>query len=110
MPHYTFDTYQDASEHSLNNRDSIMKSLYCGCYSCFRTFHVSYIKEFIDDDQTAICPYCEVDAVIGDHTGYPIEDITFLEHMSLYGYSDYMIDWKPNQKKEDCSLCRKYIQ
>ena len=30
------------------------------------------IKEYTDNNETAICPYCQVDSVIGDSLGFPL--------------------------------------
>jgi len=35
-------------------------------------FSPNEIAEWIDGDQTAMCPKCGIDAVIGSYTGYPI--------------------------------------
>ena len=44
----------------------------CGCFYCLKTFPVTEIEEWIDNDQTALCPKCGIDSVIpfgqdGDH-------------------------------------------
>lgn len=36
----------------------------CGCFYCERTFDASEITEWIDNDSTAVCPYCRIDSVI----------------------------------------------
>lgn len=61
------------SEHgtsSLRSRSIYNRALVqfhkCACYSCLRRFLGRTIKEWTDDNQTAICPHCGVDAVIPD--------------------------------------------
>lgn len=64
MPH--------AHKHSQHHKDEIDRSSYCGCFCCCRIFSPEEIKEWIDNNDTAICPYCGVDAVIGDSSGISI--------------------------------------
>ena len=45
--------------------DSLEKSTICGCFYCFKEFAFERIAERIDDNETALCPYCGVDAVLG---------------------------------------------
>jgi hypothetical protein len=47
------------------NRSSLVKSASCGCFYCFSEFLFDQIVEWIDDHETALCPYCGVDAVLG---------------------------------------------
>lgn len=64
-------SFSMSSYSSFKNRNRIMKSTQCGCYHCIRTFAPDQIIEWWDVDrlgigQTAVCPYCGVDSVIGD--------------------------------------------
>jgi hypothetical protein len=61
-----------AHKHSSNHRTELEKSSLCGCFYCFAIFPPSDILEWIDDGQTALCPQCPVDSVIGSASGYPI--------------------------------------
>jgi hypothetical protein len=38
----------------------------CGCFGCCKTLSFSDITEYVSDKggETALCPYCEMDAVI----------------------------------------------
>jgi len=69
-----------AHKHCFLNRSELTRSEVCGCFYCFAIFSPAEIQEWIDDDQTAICPKCPVDAVIGSASGYPI-DMAFLRQM-----------------------------
>ena len=42
--------------------------------------------EWVDFDLTALCPYCGIDAVIGESAGYPLTE-EFLEKMRDYWFS-----------------------
>ena len=43
----------------------------------FTVFKPADILEWTDDDQTALCPNCGIDSVIGDKSGYPVTDLDF---------------------------------
>ena len=66
-----------------NNRESILKSKECGCFYCVQ-ISPNEIINWHDSDlsgvgQTAFCPKCRIDSVIGD---VDLEfDISFLEKM-----------------------------
>ncbi len=69
-----------AHKHCSIHRAELVKSTVCGCFYCMSIFPPSDIVEWIDDDLTAICPMCPVDAVIGSASGYPITK-EFLQQM-----------------------------
>ena len=50
---------------SSRHRSSLAKSQICGCFYCFHEFPFEQIVEWIDDNETALCPYCGIDAVLG---------------------------------------------
>ena len=63
-----------------------MRDKLCGCFYCLRIFEPREIQEFVPDlSGTAICPYCRVDAIIGESSGYPITK-EFLEKMRQYWF------------------------
>jgi hypothetical protein len=64
------------SEH----RAELEASQLCGCFYCLSTFRPEEITEWVDEDQTAICPICPVDAVIGSASGLPLTQ-EFLNQM-----------------------------
>lgn len=68
-----------AHDRSSLHRAEIMASVICGCFYCSGTFEPGDIGEWVDaaEDgdglgQTALCPHCGVDAVLGSQSGYPI--------------------------------------
>lgn len=72
---------KEAYEHCINNQEELFKSKVCGCFYCMRIFKAIRIKEWISDSKlTAQCPYCGIDSVIGDASGYPITK-SFLKAM-----------------------------
>lgn len=72
---------ESAHNHSIYHIAELSQSQYCGCFYCTKTFKVNEISDWIDDDRTALCPHCGIDAVIGDKSGFPIHDKSFLEKM-----------------------------
>lgn len=73
-------TYIAAKEHASKNRVELEASDNCGCYSCFKRFKTTEIKSWIDDKQTALCPHCGLDTVLGSASPYEISD-PFLRRM-----------------------------
>lgn len=76
-------THQEARavwKHATRNRQELEQSSKCGCFSCLRIYEPSALEgnEWTDDEQTAICPFCGVDSVIGSASGYSI-DVAFLQ-------------------------------
>jgi len=69
-----------AHKHCIRHRAEIEKSSICGCFYCLRMFKPEEISIWIDDDQTALCPFCPVDSVIGSASGFPITR-EFLQRM-----------------------------
>lgn len=77
--------YDEAHKHCYDNRKEIAKSEKAGCFYCHRIFDAKDVKEWISGEETALCPYCGIDAVIGDIC----QSITaeFLEAMYEYWFS-----------------------
>lgn len=69
-----------AHAYSIYNREHIEKSYYCGCFYCTKIFRPFQINFWIDNNDTALCPFCSIDSVIGDYIGYPITE-DFLKAM-----------------------------
>lgn len=67
-------SFTAAHDHSMNHRTELMASHRSGCFQCGSRFAPSAITEWLPDakDDTALCPQCDIDAVIGDASGYPI--------------------------------------
>lgn len=55
-------THFDCSLH----RALVEKSKLIACFHCLRRFPPSEITEWIDGSETALCPYCGIDAVLPD--------------------------------------------
>lgn len=71
------DDLKEAHQKSIRHRAEILASNQCGCFYCLAIFPATEIQDWCDsqwhpEGATALCPYCGVDAVIGDASGYQI--------------------------------------
>lgn len=78
-----------AHDHSDRHRNELEQSEICGCFYCLRIFKPSLIEDWIEEESrhidTALCPYCNIDSVIGSKSGYPITK-SFLKQMKSYWF------------------------
>ncbi|WGL60086.1 hypothetical protein QEJ31_00520 [Pigmentibacter sp. JX0631] len=49
---------------SFKNRNILEKYKKCSCFYCLKTFETSEITEYVDNNETALCPYCGIDSVV----------------------------------------------
>lgn len=77
--------YITAHKCSSRHRAQIEQSEQCGCFHCLTVFTPNAIEEWIDDDDTAMCPRCGIDSVIGSASGNPIER-EFLARMRAHWF------------------------
>lgn len=77
----------DVYKHSSNHKYIILKDKKCGCFYCLKIFAPTEITEWIEDktDGTAICPYCSIDSVVGESSGFHITK-EFLLEMNKYWF------------------------
>ena len=68
--------FNQLHKHSKNNKTELLKSNVCGCFYCGKIFNPNEIESWIKDkqDQTALCPHCQIDSVIGDASGFEITE------------------------------------
>jgi hypothetical protein len=74
-----------AHKHSSKHRSEIENSSVCGCFYCGKTFEPKEILDWIDDGNTALCPKCGIDSVIGSGSGLVISK-EFLDEMNGYWF------------------------
>ena len=82
------DRYIAAHKFSFRNRALLEKDSLCGCFNCKKTFSPDQILDWLDEDETALCPFCYIDSVIGESSGFPITE-EFLEGMRRYYFSPH---------------------
>lgn len=76
--------YLDAAHSdSFQNRPEVEASEVCGCFYCCTAFSGKDVTYWITDDRgdTAVCPRCPADAVVGSASGLPVADPAFLTAM-----------------------------
>jgi hypothetical protein len=85
MANFEITLLEAAHKRSIFNKSETLKSNFCGCFYCLKIYPSSEIKEWIDEgegkEQTPLCPYCDIDSVLGDASSFPITDIEFLKAM-----------------------------
>ena len=86
MTKYTQDIITDSHKHTIRHKTEILQSDTCGCFYCVTTFRPREIIKWTDDEQTALCPNCGIDSVIGEKSGYPVADIDYLKQMNSYWF------------------------
>ena len=71
----------EAHKFCSNHKKELLNDKKCGCFYCLEIFDPKEIKIWIKDKSgTALCPYCGIDSVIGESSGYPITK-EFLQKM-----------------------------
>ena len=75
---------EQAHKSSSKNREKLIQDKKCGCFYCLNIFSPTEIKNWLGKE-TAVCPHCGIDAVIGEGSGYPITK-QFLEKMKQYWF------------------------
>lgn len=84
-----------AHQFSNNHKPELENDHICGCFYCLSIFHPKEIREWLIEDNpcdergTAVCPYCGIDSVIGESSGFPITT-AFLQsmHRRWFGEED----------------------
>lgn len=82
-----FDLFEikEAHKTSIRHRNILRDSDACGCFCCLDMFDYKNIDDWCDNGDTALCPSCGIDSVIGSASGYPITQ-PFLEAMKKYWF------------------------
>ena len=75
----------EAHKHCSRNKQEIESSDICGCFYCMEIFKPEEIGIWLASDETALCPHCAIDSVIGSKSGFPITK-EFLEKMHEYWF------------------------
>ena len=69
-----------------NHKNELLHDQKCGCFFCLAIFDPKEITAWVEDTEgTAICPYCGVDSVIGESSGFPVTK-AFLSKMKAYWF------------------------
>ena len=73
-----------AAQLAFKNKLAIKASNKVGCYHCKKIYEAKEVTQFTDKGETAICPKCGIDAVLGDAAVTLDEQV--LQHMSGYWF------------------------
>jgi NAD-dependent SIR2 family protein deacetylase len=57
---------QTAHVHCMHNRADLPAGARAGCFYCEQTYDAAEIREWTDNDDTALCPRCGIDAVLSE--------------------------------------------
>lgn len=76
-----------AHEFSSKNMPALQNDRVCGCFYCLRIFSPVQIERRLVSEETALCPYCGIDSIIGESSGYPITE-EFIAKMKAYWFGD----------------------
>jgi len=83
---FTKDILNSSHKRTIKHREEILHSNYSGGFYCLSVYKPHEILEWTDFGQTAFCPKCGIDSVIGDKSGYPVTDLDFLKQMKKYWF------------------------
>lgn len=78
---------REAHAHSSYHWGELYHSAVCGCFYCCEMFDFNEIEDWTDKGVTALCPECGIDAVIGEASGFPVDDVAFLQAMKRHWFS-----------------------
>jgi hypothetical protein len=76
--------YHKALTSAFRNRKAIEESELVGCFSCCQIYPKTEILEWTDKKETAICPKCNVDTVIAQLAGIPLDENTLKQLNSFW--------------------------
>ena len=77
--------YIEAHKYCTRNKENLQNDTICGCFYCLEIFSPKEIEMCLALEDTALCPYCCVDSVIGESSGFPITR-EFLKKMNEYWF------------------------
>lgn len=103
-----YDLYE-AHHYCINNKPALQSDSKCGCFNCLEIFDPKKITEYLEDAVgTALCPYCGIDSVIPESSGYPLTKDFLMKmyrrwfdsglRIALYtplGFVELLLDGKP---------------
>lgn len=82
----TEDELKEAHKHA-SNRPEVERSESVGCFHCCRVYPPSEIKEWVGiDKDSALCPHCGIDSVIGSASGIDLSP-EFLKEMEAHWFA-----------------------
>ncbi len=74
---------KEALRFTIYQRTKLLQTEKCGCFSCIKIFTPKDIKDWTDNEKTAVCPYCRNKTVLGDNFGYPVNEKFLIKMKNL---------------------------
>ena len=79
---------KEAHKFCYDNKKYLINDTKCGCFYCLKIFDPKLIKECSNEKSgTALCPYCGIDSVIAEKSGYKITD-EFMNEMHKFWFGE----------------------
>jgi len=72
-----------APKMAMHNRNTLKDK--CGCYHCAKIFTIQDITEWTDNNDTALCPFCNVDSVISEEKDFTLNE-DLLKKLNQYWF------------------------
>ncbi len=66
--------YDKIHKLSLNNKKLLSELDSASCFYCLNSFPTADIKEWVDDEKTALCPICGIDSVIPNNLSLKVDN------------------------------------
>lgn len=76
---------EELARYNDNHREMLEVAEEAGCYHCCKVFSPSEIVEWVDNEQTALCPRCGIDSVLPSETKGKLAE-PILRAMSNYWF------------------------
>ena len=98
---------EKAHRATIYNEPEILKSTLCTCFYCGAQFNPQGEEYLPWTDgtggrpHTLLCPYCGIDAVIGDSSGFPVDELEFIYACSAlwFGFCSRIAHGTPIQRR-----------
>ncbi|MGV3539001.1 MAG: cytoplasmic protein [Rufibacter sp.] len=87
MKKYSTEILEKAHSRCFSHKQEILESEKCVCFYCQENFPPAEIKEWFTEKiggETAVCPNCGIDSILGSKSDLPIYDKEFLDQMTEY--------------------------
>lgn len=82
----TDEELREIHKESSYHREDLEASKVCGCFFCLNLFSPKDIEEWIDKEQTALCPHCGIDSVLSDQY---IDEETLVQMRNMWFLTCY---------------------
>ena len=68
----TQEEIKGAIDFATSNREMLEKSSKAGCYYCMKIYDASEVTDFLEQEETALCPKCGIDSVLPSSSPYEL--------------------------------------